>query len=391
MKPFKKDKKHLETAVLIVNGKANFKDRLWIELSIGNILKFTSPYRDFKIFAWNHDRENPAVIRYLDSVKPHVETLDEGNVDLTGWDGVRYDVSPQQTKNYFAGGLHVHRAPLQILYEHVTREYDVDIIFTFDSDSWPIRNNWDVPLFYRLGKDTRLTGIWRDELDAVIPPYVHPSCLGIKAETVEALKLRFDRDPAPPGEDTLSHFTHEVRRRFGAEAIYPLKRSNRREYHPVFNGVYGGAVYHHHLGSRYREGKIARPVTHGWQERGEDLDDNRFLLDATTAMVFEHTGGFIHDLAHGERAFDFKLYDNYLKNAAGDTDEAYDRLFQKAKEIGEKKPAEAYYISGLISKHFAYNTGFLRFHAELCGKMGYVDEAGGYSALASSNDNKESQ
>lgn len=385
---FKRQKKetdhrgeHVKMAVLMVNGTSNYKGRLWVRLAVGNLLRHTSHYTGYKIFLWNHDRKNPDVIQYLDSVKEHVEVLDEGNFDSNGWDGFRYDVSPRRTKNYFAGGLHVHRGPLQILYEHVTRNYNTDTVFTFDSDSWPIRSNWDVPLIYRLDRDIRLTGIWRDEVKVVTPPYVHPSCLGIKTETVDQLGLRFDYDPVPVKEDTLSHFTQTVRETFGGGAVLPLKRSNVKEYHSVFNGIYGGKVYHHHLGSRYREGKIAKPITAGWKERGEDLADNRFLLDATTAMVFEHTDDFIHDLAYGERAFDFKLYANYLGSCGICPDEAYLRLFEKAKETAVRNLPEAYYISGLVCKHFAYNTEFLEFYTGICRKMGYTDEAESYDSI----------
>ncbi|UCH96421.1 MAG: hypothetical protein JSV88_06110, partial [Candidatus Aminicenantes bacterium] len=250
------------------------------------------------------------------------------------------------------------------------------------NDSWPIRNNWEVPLVYRLERDIRLTGIWRDEMQIVRPPHIHASCLGIKSETIKKLNLRFDYDPIPVKEDTLTHFTRTIQDKFDDHAILPLRRSNAKEYHPIFNGVYGGIVYHHHLGSRYQEGRNPWAITAGWKERNESPENNKFLLDAATAMVFEQTDDFIHDLAYGDNAFDFKLYAYYLKNCY--TDDAYSQLFEKAKEAREKKLPEAYYISGLISKYFAFDKEFLQFYAGLCQEMGYKSEAESYYSLAQS-------
>lgn len=384
-------RKNLKMAILIVNGKFNYKDHLWIELAIKNILRFTSPYIDFKIFVWNHDYENPRVIHFFESCKDRVEIVDEKNFDLTKWQGIKCDVPPERgyKGNYFGGGFHVHRAALQMLYEKVIKNYNVDIIFTFDSDSWPIRNNWDIPLVYLLEKKIKLTGIWRDELRAVIPPYIHPSCLGIKAETIAKLNLRFDYEPLPPTEDTLSHFTQLVRQHFGEDVIYPLKRSNLKEYHPVFNGVYGGIIYHHHLGTRYKDGKLTAPQTYGWQERGESLTHNKFILDATTRMIFEQTDDFILALAYGDRAFGFKLYSNYLQGNT--TDEGYIELLETAKERRGKDLPETYYISGLIVRHFAFDKEFLQFYAEVCEEMGYAVEAESYYYLARSNESRSSR
>ena len=106
MKLFKKDKKRLKMAILMVNGKFNYKDRLWLELSIGNILRFTSPHTNFKIFLWNHDYESPKVSKYLESVSQYVEVISEKNFDLSRWNGFRHE-SPSTKKIYFAGGFHV--------------------------------------------------------------------------------------------------------------------------------------------------------------------------------------------------------------------------------------------------------------------------------------------
>lgn len=376
-------KENLKMAILMVNGKFNYKNHLWIELSINRILKHTSPHTKYKIFLWNHDFTNPRVTSYLDSVKKYVEVLSEENFDLAHWQGVKC-ANPVIKVDYFAGGCHVHRGPLQMLYEFATRKYEVEVIFTFDSDSFPIRDNWEIPLAYRLEKDIKLAGVWRDELQAVIPPFIHASGLGITTETIKQLNLRFDYEPMSPREDTLSHFTHLIRQHFGQEVILPLKRSNKNEYHAVFNGVYGGFIYHHHLGTRYRDGKSKEPKTYGWQERNESPEYNKFILDGTTHRIFEDTDDFLDELVYGDKAFDLKLYSNYLKNT--NSDDSYKRLLEEAKKLSSIDPSAAYYISGLIGKHYALDKEYLHFYQDVCASMNYRDEAEIYSELSGSGE-----
>ncbi|HLP47362.1 MAG TPA: hypothetical protein VK469_15530 [Candidatus Kapabacteria bacterium] len=385
------NKERLEMAILMVNGTFNYKNHLWIELSIDRIIRHTSPYTKYKIFLWNHDYTNPEVNRYLHSRKEYVEVLHEENFALSHWKGIKID-SPAAKTDYFGGGYHVHRGALQMLYESALSKYDINIIFTFDSDSFPIRDNWEIPLVYHLKKDIELIGVWRDELQVVIPPFIHASGLGIKTKTVSELNLRFDYEPIPPLEDTLSHFTKAVRDHFGPRAILPLKRSNASQYHSVFNGVYGlsgGIIYHHHLGTRYRDGKADKPKTYGWQERGESLEFNKFILDGTTHRVFEQTGDFIDELVYGAKAFEFKLYSNYL--AGNKTEKAYDNLFEQAKKTIAEEPWTAYYLAGLIGKHFANNHVYLQFYAGLCEALGYHAEAESYFNLAGLHYQRQSE
>jgi hypothetical protein len=382
------DRQQLKMAILIVNGKFNYKNNLWLKLSVNNIIRYTSPYTKYKVFIWNHDYDNPDVADYLNSVNERVEVINEECFDVKGWSGRLCDPSGYR-EDCFAGGHHAHRAALQMLYEYVVSSHDADIIFTFDSDSWPIRNNWDIPLVYGLDRDIKLAGIWRDEMEPVIRSYVHPSCLGIKTETIKRHGLRFDDEPVAYKEDTLSHFTRVVHDHYGNDAIMPFRRSNKKQYHPVFNGVYGGYFYHHHLGTRYKDGNIEAAVTYGWQERGDSLEYNKFLLDGTTQMVFERTDDFMDELSYGEKAFNFKLYAAFLKNYEGR--DAYRRLFGEAREIKSKDLWQSYYILGLVSKHFADDEEFLRFYADVCRCLGYDFEAKSYMGLLAANNNHSSE
>lgn len=368
-------KKRLKMAILLVNGTFNYKDNLWLKLSVGNIIRYTSPHTKYKIFIWNHDYDNTAVNDYLNSVADFVEVINEKTFNAKEYTAIACEVDGTRS-DCFAGGYHNHRGALQILYEYTTDRYDADVIFTFDSDAWPIRNNWELPLLYRLDRDVKLAGIWRDELSIVIEPYVHPSCLGIKTETIHNLNLRFDQEPIFRKEDTLSHFTRAVVDRFGDDAILPLKRTNRSEYHSVFNGVYGGYLYHHHLGTRYMDGTLKEARTYGWQERGESPAYNKFILDGATQRVFENTDDFIDELAYGDLAFSCKLYSAFLRNCAGP--DSYARLFDEARQVRSQDLMKSYYILGLIGKHFASDREFLLYYADVCRSLGFCGEAETY-------------
>jgi SAM-dependent methyltransferase len=374
----KKNKESLDLAILLVNGKFNYKNHLWIELSIGHIIRNTSPYTSFKVFVWNHDVQNQSVSAYLGSVQEHVEVLNEKTIDLSRWRGVHV-AGTENRSDYFSGGIHAHRGALQILYEYAVDKFDVEMVFTFDSDSWPIRANWEWPLVFSLRRDIRLAGVWRDELRAVIPPYIHSSGLGIRAETLRELGLRFDLEPVPPTEDTLSHFTREIQKRYGPQTILPLKRSNAREYHAVFNGVYGGLIYHHHLGTRFRAGKIKEPRTYGWEERGESLAGNKFILDATTQTVFTQADDFVDELAYGDDSFRYRIYAHFLRHDGSPA--AYKRLYEEAWRARGRDGLESYYILGLIGRHFAKNADYLRLYAEVCEGLGKDFEAVSYRQL----------
>ncbi len=353
----------LDLAILIVNGKFNYRDHLWLDLSVGNLIRHTSPRTNYRIFVFNHDRDNPRVASCLESVGEHVEVVSEDSFDVGRWPGERVS-DPAVPADYFAGGCHVHRGALQMLFEHATARFDVETVFTFDTDSWPLRDNWELPLLDRLDRDVRLVGVWRDELQAVIPPFVHASCLGVKAETVRELGLRFDREPLPPREDTLSHFTVAVTNRFGTGSVLRLTRSNRFQHHAVFNGVYGGLVYHHHLGTRYRDGRSPEPRTYGWAERGESLATNKLVLDATTQMVFSNAEDFCCDLQYGADALRLKPFVHYLRNVGLERGRA--RLLEEARSHAELDPVGSDFILGLVGRHYAEDHDFLALQAETC-------------------------
>ena len=368
----------LRLAVLIVNGTFNYRGQLWIEQCVERLVQYTSAYTDFKIFIWNHDWENRDVTEYLSRRAPYVTVLDEAHYDWSDYRGPTYDRPTHSAYNFH--GFHVHRTPLQILFDHVTSRYDVDTVFTFDSDSWPIRYNWDVPLLYALDRDTKLAGVWRDELVPIMPAFVHASGLGIRVETIRELGLRFDYKPENEREDTLSNFTRSVEAAYGPEAICRLRRSNVLQYHPIFGGVYDGTIYHHHLGSRYQEGRNKKIVTRGWEERGESLDHNRLVMDGITEAVFSHGDSYLLDLAYGERAAKLKLHVAALR--ANPCDERYAALRELAYETKSTQAEAALFLYNLVCKYYAFNSGVLTEYADLCTQLCHQDEAAAYKDIA---------
>ncbi|HEU4448623.1 MAG TPA: hypothetical protein VFR63_01415 [Gaiellaceae bacterium] len=122
---------------------------------------------------------------------------------------------------------------------------DAEYVVTLDTDSFPIRDGWLENLVGRLRRGTSLAGIWRDEMAPVVRPYVHPSCLAIRRDTLLALGMPFLRKGRV---EVAQNLTTAVVSAGGR--ISRLRRSNVRNVHFVLGGVYGDIVYHHGAGSR---------------------------------------------------------------------------------------------------------------------------------------------
>lgn len=362
----------------MVNGTHDFMDKLWLEISLANIIRYTSGLYSYKVFVWNHNRSSKKVTDYLQSFGSVVEVLDENNYDMSDYDKEGKYID-RITGMVFGKGHNVHRTALQFLYQHATTNYDIDIFFTYDTDSWPIRNNWDILLVYALEHGYKLTGIWRNELQVITPPYVHPSCLGVKEKTIKELGLRFDVIPVFPKEDTLSDFTHAVIAKYGNDAILPVKRNNKLQYHSVFNGIYGGMLYHHHFGTRLKGGKHQRFAPFGWEERGEMLIDNKMIMDSTTHMLFRDPENFMNELAYGDKYKKYKIFLNYLE-ANFSRVRCY-RLWVMAKKSYPQDIEQCFFLLTLVSKEFYRQKKFSDFYAEVCKATGNELEAKAYLDL----------
>jgi hypothetical protein len=366
-------KPKLPVAVLLVNGKSNYKNHFWLEPCLNNLIKNTSPHTDFKVFLWNHDQKNQRLKSWLGGLSGYVEVLERSDFDLSGYQGPGYGGSIQP--RFLFEGHHVHRTPLQLLYEYARRYYDLDVVLTLDSDAWPVRQNWDYPLIQSLNEHARIFGVWRSELSDAIKPFVHPSLLGIRSQTIEELGLRFDYKPENTGEDTMSNFTRAINARWGDRALVKLNRSNQFSYHPVFGGVYGGLAYHHHLGSRFSHDKeaVKDVTTKGWRQRGENPVYNMLVMESITDMVFEDEESYMRLLMFGANSAPLMVYDGYLQ--AEPSMDRCSHLVEIAQANMDEQPQAAYYILWLLAKRFSYHPQFLNLLAHICGKTGNQYEA----------------
>lgn len=121
----------------------------------------------------------------------------------------------------------------------------IEYVVTLDTDAFPIRSGWLQNLIGRLDAGAMLTGVWRDEMAPKIEPFVHPSCLAARLDTLRGLGTTFARGQ---NQDVAQGFTRAVMAQGGA--ISRLRRSNQRNLHYLMGGVYGDLIYHQGAGSR---------------------------------------------------------------------------------------------------------------------------------------------
>jgi hypothetical protein len=379
------EKPPLDLAILIVNGVHNYKDKLWLQRSVDSIMEHTSPYTDYKIFVWNHDLGNKSLRRYLAGKRSHVEVLSEVDVDVRSIDGPEYNFKPGNMLDFH--GFHVHRTPMQLLYEHAGRRYDVDSYFTFDTDSWPVRGGWDLFVRQRLNEGYKLVGVWRDELSNAIDPYVHPSGLGVKAQTIRKEELRFDFKPRSPNDDTMSNFTRTIVKHHGSDSVYPLRRSNAHQLHPVYGGIYGDLLYHHHQGTVYRGGDNQIPIFKGSKERGEIPEENKMICDILTERVFFDYDNLIREMRFGKRFEEGKSYYHLIQNSP--STERVDLLLTEAGRLMHEKTKISYYIYQLLMPYIYFDRDHLKRISQICQAMGRSDEASLYMTICDRLSKKE--
>ena len=139
-----------------------------------------------------------------------------------------------------------------------------DYLCTFDMDSWPIRNDWiGVALDKITETGAAAVAVLRAENgDTVLP---HPSFCFIEASLFRDQDCRFwvvKEDMSEPFHAFLSESGQ--RPDTGIAVAYclqkkglkwtPLTRSNKRDYHYLMGGIYGGLIFH--LGAAGRTRRI---------------------------------------------------------------------------------------------------------------------------------------
>jgi hypothetical protein len=122
---------------------------------------------------------------------------------------------------------------------------DVEYILTLDNDAFPVRAGWIEELTSALDRGAALAGVWRDEMAAVIRPYVHPSALCIRRRDLLALDVSFARGAAQDVGQNLTLAMQDAGR-----PLHPLRRSNARNLHFLLGGLYGDLIYHQGAGNR---------------------------------------------------------------------------------------------------------------------------------------------
>jgi Glycosyl transferase family 2 len=195
-------------------------------------------------------RRFPWIRIFLEQLQRHTP---EGAYDLLVWDNSFFPeqlelISASPRARVFSeseSGKDVrHGRALDRLLKQVPTE--TEYVVTLDTDSFPIRDGWLENVLGRLRDGASLVGVWRDEMAPEIRPYVHPSCLAARRETLVGLGINFAREH---GQDVGQNITAAVLARGGS--ISRLRRSNARNLHFLLAGVYGDLVYHHGAGSRH--------------------------------------------------------------------------------------------------------------------------------------------
>lgn len=143
-----------------------------------------------------------------------------------------------------------HIAMKRFLQEFRSRPgYDAYVIL--DSDCFPIAHDWAEHILERIetwGKD--FAAIVRTEnLDL----FAHPSAVIIPPRSLPVLDVVPKQKKNMLGQNVVDNG-------FDNESIYPLIRTNARNYHPIFAGIYYNRFYHHACGSRETHKQTFRSV-----------------------------------------------------------------------------------------------------------------------------------
>jgi hypothetical protein len=214
--------------ILIVNGGKDPQEGKWLGLCLGKIMEHTK-WPNYRIYIWNSNIED-SFVRELVKRNPHVQL---------------FQANPRKRLG------HVHAVPLQKLYK-IARKDNVKYVVAFDTDAFPIRDNWLTYLIQQLNKGAAIAGVWRDELKKYVDPYIHASCLCTSVDFIDRYGLRFDKIDIESDRklDTLGYFTEIAKQK--ERKLSKLKRSNINQLHYIMGGIYGDLIYHHSAGSRKR-------------------------------------------------------------------------------------------------------------------------------------------
>jgi glycosyltransferase involved in cell wall biosynthesis len=177
-------------------------------------------------------------LRYVAGQSARLVVVDNGSTDGSGeWLSMlagRGDID--LIRNDFNIG---HGPALELARRAVRSPY----LVTLDSDAFPVSDAWLSELRSRLDAHVKVAGILHHR------GYIHPSCLMVGRDTMDAWKVTFLNEKSQPSRfDVGERISHEARRRghdvSGLVRTEESRRGSASE--PVFLGsVYENLVYHH--------------------------------------------------------------------------------------------------------------------------------------------------
>jgi glycosyltransferase involved in cell wall biosynthesis/SAM-dependent methyltransferase len=177
-------------------------------------------------------------LRYIAGQSARLVVVDNGSTDGSGeWLSMlarRGDID--LIRNDFNIG---HGPALELARRAVRSPY----LVTLDSDAFPVSDSWLSELRSRLDAHVKVAGILHHR------GYIHPSCLMVGSDTMDAWKLTFLNEKSQPSRfDVGERISNEARRRghdiSGLIRTWESRRGSESE--PVFLGsIYENLVYHH--------------------------------------------------------------------------------------------------------------------------------------------------
>ena len=280
-------------AILVVNGFARRGPRApqreadalrypWIDLCLSQVDRCSAGW-DYEVFV--HDNSHFQPHRRLIAAHPNVRLRPRAPFAPLGR-------LANRVPGPYAGRLFERRHPSAL--DHLARKVPAsfDYIVTLDNDSFPVRDDWLEVLVGGCEQGAAVSGVYRDELAAVLHPFIHVSGLCVRRTDLRELGVSFGRDIDPLGEkEETDEFNRDVGQKITYEflargrTIAPLHRSNKMNVHFILGGIYGDVVYHHGAGGRrafFRS--IGDAEDH--QQVGERLRDEAFRdLDHLVAVL----------------------------------------------------------------------------------------------------------
>jgi len=200
------------------------------------------------------------------------------------------------------------------LLRHALDAYDVENIFVSSALSGPLKPIWELPIMDLLDSDKRLFG-WQSEPEAESGEAgLNPPAVGLRAETAREILRQGKRKWGWAPRLNVRIMIDKTIRRFGDESV-------------SFFGPHDESD----LPSPFQE----------WNS--------------------------------GERASEFeRVYSDLTRNH---TAAEHQRLLLTAESLIDSDIEKAYFLLGLISRHYAFDTEFLNLYQKTCELLGYHVEA----------------